>query len=80
MNQRSKLNSRETDEQQAAASTHQSQQSAGLDFATPEEMLRHDALHTAMPPNLPYRLRDSLGGTPSPRGSWWKRLFGGSGE
>jgi hypothetical protein len=80
MNQRSKLNSQENNQEQELASTHQTQQPGAKEFATPEEMLRHDATHTAVPPGIPFRLRDSIGGTPSPRTSWWKRLLGGSGQ
>ena len=80
MNQRSKLNSQEKNQEQEMTPTHQTQQPGGLEFATPEDMLRHDTLQTAVPPNVAFRLRDSIGGTPSTRTSWWKRLLGGSGQ
>ncbi len=78
MNQRSKLNSQEKAQENELASAQQKQEPAPLEFATPEEMLRHDALHTPVPPNIPFRLRDSMGGIPSSRTAWWKRLFGGA--
>ncbi|MGO8678599.1 MAG: hypothetical protein ACLQVX_22365 [Limisphaerales bacterium] len=63
-------------EQQQAAQEQQRQQSAPLEFASPEEMLRHDALHTAVPPGIGRRLRESLARLPAARPSWWRRLFG----
>ncbi len=75
MNQRSKLNSQEKNEEQLA-STQQSQQSGGLEFGSPEEMLRHDALHTPVPPAIAFRLKESLGEQSSRNLSWWRRMFG----
>ncbi len=80
MNQRSKLNSGEKEQEQQSASAQHSQQPAAMEFETPEAMLRHDAQQTVVPAGIPGRLRDSLGGTPSEPKSWWKRLFGGSGS
>jgi hypothetical protein len=82
MNQRSKLNSQDREQQEQQAESQHTQQPAGLEFNTPEEMLRHDALHTMVPPGIPARLRDSTGGggpgsAPAP---WWKRIFGGTGD
>ena len=77
MNSQKKLSSQQrTDEQQLAAAQEQTQQSAAHEFATPEEMLRHDALHTPMPPAIAHRLQESIGQLPPPRRSWWRRLLG----
>lgn len=47
-----------------------------LEFAGPEELLRHDALHTPVPPAIARRLNESIGRMePAPR-PWWRRLFG----
>jgi hypothetical protein len=46
------------------------------EFASPEELLRHDALHTPVPPAIAQRLRESLGKVPVPPPPWWRRLFG----
>lgn len=58
---------------------HQSQQfsqtSGPLEFASPDEMLRHDALHTPVPPAVENRVRASVA-SEKPRQSWWRRLFG----
>jgi hypothetical protein len=49
------------------------------DFASVEELLRHDAIHTPLPPAIAERLSDSVGQLPTPRPrSWWRRIFGGS--
>lgn len=49
-------------------------QQVELEFATPEELLRHDALHTPVPPAIAHRLQRSIENLPRPR-SWWRRLF-----
>jgi hypothetical protein len=51
-------------------------QSTPLEFGSAEEMIRHDALHTPVPPGIGRRLRESLAGLPAARPSWWRRLFG----
>ena len=49
------------------------------DFASIEEMLRHDAAHTPAPPAIADRLQTSLSQLPPPpRRSWWRRMLGGS--
>jgi hypothetical protein len=63
-------------EQEQHAAEQQSQQTAGREFATPEEMLRHDALHTPVPPAIGHRLQDSLAQVPPPPRAWWRRWFG----
>jgi hypothetical protein len=70
----------QTQEQQQAYDQQQSQQPAVCEFATVDELLRHDALHTPVPPDIARRLEDSVVDLPAPRPrSWWRRLFGGSG-
>jgi hypothetical protein len=70
----------QTQEQQEAYNQQQTQQPAVCEFATVEELLRHDALHTPVPPAVARRLEDSVGELPLPRRrSWWRRLLGGSG-
>jgi hypothetical protein len=62
-----------SEQQQEQAHT---QQQAGLEFETPEAMLRHDALHTPVPPGIESRLQVSLAAEPpGPTPPWWKRLF-----
>ncbi|MGA2863954.1 MAG: hypothetical protein ABSF95_05655 [Verrucomicrobiota bacterium] len=73
MKRQSQFNSQE--QQQGAQ--QQRQQSAPLEFGSVEELLRHDALHTPVPPSIGRRLQESLLDMSAPRRRWWRRLFGG---
>jgi hypothetical protein len=46
-------------------------------FKGVEDLLRHDALHTPVPPSIEHRLQASLERNPisEPR-KWWRRLLG----
>jgi hypothetical protein len=82
MNRQKKLTSQQHSQEQQQTTQHQAETSAAMEFATPEEMLRHDAQHTVVPPRVAERLAESVKGEP-PAGSstsWWRRLFGGSGS
>jgi hypothetical protein len=46
------------------------------EFATVEQMLRHDALHTPVPPGIARRLNESIGPVAPPPRAWWRRLLG----
>ncbi len=46
------------------------------EFASPEELLRHDAAQTIVPPAIEERLQRSLAAEPKPPKSWWQRLLG----
>ena len=65
---------RKQHEEQQALTSQEAQ--VGREFATAEEMLRHDALHTPVPPTIEHRLAESVGQLPAPPQPWWKRLFG----
>ena len=78
MKRQTKLNSQEQEQAQQPSATQQTQQAPVREFATPEEMLRHDALHTPVPPAIAHRLQESIGKTPLRTPSWWKRLLGGT--
>jgi hypothetical protein len=71
MKHESKHQSREQ-EQLAAKS---SQQFTATEFATTEELLRHDAAHTDVPPLIAERLSKSIQNLPRPSRSWWRRIF-----
>ena len=80
MNRQTKLNSQEQEQAQQQSAAEQTHQSAPQEFATPEALLRHDALHTPVPPTIAHRLAESIGKTPARAQSWWRRLFGGSNQ
>lgn len=62
--------------QQQVAET-QSQKVEAREFATAEELLRHDAGQTQVPPAVAKRLDESIQREPKPARPWWKRLTGG---
>ena len=72
MNRQSQFRSRE--QQHEGELKHE--QAQPLEFATPEAMLRHDALRTPVPPSVEYRLQESVSRLPAPARPWWRRLFG----
>ena len=74
MKQQSKLTGQQ---QQAAAQQQQSESQTVREFAGPEELLRYDAARTNVPPAVAQRLKQSVGNTPAPRRSWWRRLLEG---
>lgn len=53
----------------------QQQKTTPLEFATPEELLRHDAANIDLPEAIAERLAESTANTPS--SPWWKRWFAG---
>lgn len=66
------------EQEQLAAAQQQTQSSSPLEFASVEEMLRHDALHTPVPPTIAHRLEESISQLPPPAGrAWWRRFFDG---
>jgi len=56
--------------------TQETQQQSTREFGSPEEMLRHDALHTPVPPAIGHRLQESIGRAAPSKPSWWRKLFG----
>jgi len=64
--------------QQTNAQQLNTQHQAVLEFASAEEVLRHDAAHTPVPPAVAERLQKSIEGEPKPALCWWQRLFGPS--
>jgi len=74
MKHHAKLNS---EQQQQHAVENQTQPSGSREFASAEEMLRYDAAHTTVPPEIARRLQKSTGDLPGPKTAWWKRWLGG---
>ena len=72
MKQKHKLAS----EEQQQVSEIQTQKTVGAEFATPEELLRHDAAQTEVPPTVAKRLDESLQNEPKRTRSLWRRLTG----
>jgi hypothetical protein len=73
MNPPKKLTSQQRAEEQQATA-HEQQTKPGVEFNSIEEMLRHDASQTPVPPGIEHRLQESLQRTQSK--SWWRRWFG----
>jgi hypothetical protein len=74
MKHQNRLSNQQQDQQEQHVAQNQSQ--AMQDFASVEEMLRHDALHTPVPPAIEQRLDQSLGPVTPPPKSWWRRILG----
>jgi hypothetical protein len=52
---------------------HQTQASdAALEFAQPEELLRHDRKQTPVPPSIGEKLSASIAAAPAKKRPWWK--------
>jgi hypothetical protein len=62
-------------EQQHVSQTHLQSQQTVHEFAMPEDALRFDAEHTAVPDRVGQRLSHSLKNAPNLSRPWWKRLF-----
>ena len=73
MKQEKKLTPRE----QQQTSETQAQRTAAREFATTDELLRHDASQTEVPPAVAKRLDESIQREPKPARPWWRRLTGG---
>jgi hypothetical protein len=62
--------------QEQAAESQAKGQSAALEFQTPEELLRHDAAQTAVPPEIVRRLSQSIAESSAAPKPWWRKLIG----
>lgn len=79
MNSEKKLTTKQqAEEQQHALDQQHTENQAAREFASVEEMLRHDAVHTPVPPRIAVRLQESINNeTPTtPPRPWWRRLLG----
>ncbi len=76
MKRQSKLTPQE--QQQLAAEQQQTHSSGAQEFDGVEDMLRHDASNTPVPPAIAQRLEESVKQLPPPSSrAWWRRFFGG---
>ena len=64
-------------EQQQVAAGQELQSQTPQEFATVDEMLRHDFEQTLVPPEIEMRLQKSTATLPSAKRSWLRKLFGG---
>ena len=74
--QKKLISQQKVEEAQGALSQEQTIQPKALEFATAEVMLRHDAIHTPVPPAIAQRLEESVAQLPAPERSWWRKLLG----
>ncbi len=75
MKRQTKLTPQE--QQELVAEQKQTQSSSAQEFTNVEEMLRHDALHTPVPPTIAHRLEESVKDLPPAEArAWWRRLLG----
>jgi hypothetical protein len=72
MKQETKLT---TGQQQQHAAETRTVKTTAQQFDNAEQLLRHDAAQTPVPPEIARRLNQSLAESPPPRRSWWRRLF-----
>ena len=63
-------------QEKSAESQAANSEAGALEFQTAEELLRHDAAQTVVPPEIARRLSQSIAQSPAPRRSWWRKLFG----
>jgi len=64
-----------TNQQQEQAAELHTAKKAGQEFESVEQLLRHDAGQTLLPPSIAQRLRESIGESEAPRRAWWRRLL-----
>ena len=74
MKQHTKLTQHEYSGQEAEQ--HAAQQTHPHEFASVEEVLRHDAARTDVPPGLTRRIQEAAATVPVPKRAWWRQLFG----
>ena len=64
-----------TSQEQEQLSEVNAQQTSAREFASTEELLRHDASHITVPPEIAERLARSIQNEPKPARSWWRRFL-----
>jgi hypothetical protein len=62
-------------QEQAAGEQSAANSSGALEFQNAEELLRHDAAQTAVPPEIARRLSQSIAQSAPPRRPWWRKLL-----
>jgi hypothetical protein len=62
-------------QEQEQLSKVESQQNSTLEFVSSDDLLRHDANQTDVPPEIAERLARSIQNEPKPERSWWRRFL-----
>jgi hypothetical protein len=75
MKHHNKLTPQEIEAQIQAQAQQGFSNSQPLEFAQADQLLRHDSMHTPVPPSLAVRLTRSIGPAQQKPRSWWQRLF-----
>ena len=73
----SKLQFRQTTDEQTAAPQLTPPVERAREFATVEELIRADREETALPGQIAARVNESIAREPAPPKPWWKRMLGG---
>jgi hypothetical protein len=68
-----KHESKLTSHEQARLEEVKAQQTTAREFTSVEEVLRHDAGQTVVPPGIAERLARSVQNVPPPERAWWQR-------
>jgi len=71
-----KRQTKHTSQEQEQLAETESPQVSPREFASTEELLRHDASQTNVPPAIAERLARSIQNEPKPERSWWRRMLG----
>ncbi len=72
MKQQSKFS---TNQQHEHAAESHTVKKAGQEFESVEQLLRHDAGQTVVPPAIAQHLHESLNEPNAPPRAWWRRLL-----
>lgn len=70
-----KHESKLTSQEQEQLAEIKSSQTPPQEFTSVEEVLRHNAAQTEVPPVIAERLTKSIQNIPPPERSWWQRVF-----
>ena len=65
------------EQEQSSAQFQETNQAQVKEFATVDDLLRHDSERNPVPPEVADRLGRSLENEPKAEKPWYKRLFGG---
>jgi len=70
-----KRKTKQSSQEQEQIAEVQSGQVSAREFASAEELIRHDADQIVVPPEVAERLAQSTRSLPKPAQSWWRRFL-----